>query len=434
MAAGGGSGDSDGMTNHAKPSPAKSTPAKSSPAKSTPAKAGRPKTGRTWRRLTVTGVALLAGVTVPSAAVAAEDRDGRARLQRDVNALAATGTTGVLAEVRTPAGRTAARAGVADLESRSPVPWNARHRVGSTTKAFVATTVLQLVGEGRIGLDDTVEQWLPGLLDVGGYDGSKITVRYLLGQRSGLPEYADSVPLEQATTYEEFLRERDRTYRPEELVAMALQKPPVFVPDGETWGYSNTNYVLAGMIIEKATGRSWRDEVRDRIIEPLGLTGTILPGASPHLPSPRLAAYKRWTPGGPLTDVSTFAAGQADGSLISTTEDVNRFFRALLGGRLLAPAQLRQMRQTVDATGFDVYYKEPKYGLGLMQRTMSCGKKVWFHGGGGWNAMTDNAVTTDGRRSVTVFYASALGPDEVPLDQAKASAALIDRALCSGRS
>ncbi|MEV5827857.1 serine hydrolase domain-containing protein [Spirillospora sp. NPDC052242] len=412
------------MTNHAK---SNSTKSNSTKANSTKAK-------RTWRRLTVTGVALLAGVTVPSVAVAAEDRDGRARLQRDVDALAATGTTGVLAEVRTPAGRTAARAGVADLESNRPVPWDARHRAGSTTKAFVATTVLQLVGEGRIGLDDTVEQWLPGLLDVGEYDGSKITVQYLLGHRSGLPEYADSVPLERATTYEEFLQERFRTFRPEELVAMALQKEPVFKPDGRQWGYSNTNYVLAGMIIEKATGRSWREEVRDRVIEPLGLRGTILPGASPHLPSPRLAAYKRWTPGGPLTDVSTFAAGQADGSLISTTEDVNRFFRALLGGRLLAPAQLREMQKTVEATGFEMYYKEPMYGLGLMQRTTSCGKKVWFHGGGGWNAMTDNAVTADGRRSVTVFYASALEPDESPLEQAKASAALIDRALCSGRS
>ncbi|MFI0357012.1 serine hydrolase domain-containing protein [Actinomadura sp. 9N407] len=232
-------------------------------------------------------------MAVPSAAGALDKPDyGTAQLQRDVDALRATGATGVLAEVNTPSGRLRARGGVADLTSRGPVAWDARHRIGSTTKTFVSTVVLQLVGEGRIGLDDTVERWLPGVVAGNGNDGAKITVRQVLGQTSGIPEYADEVPLERATTPEEFKRERFRTYRPEQVIAMAMRHGPVFEP-GERWGYSNTNYVLAGMIIEKATGAPWQQAVHERIIERLALGHTVIPGTSAHLPSPRLAAYKR---------------------------------------------------------------------------------------------------------------------------------------------
>lgn len=123
--------------------------------------------------------------------------------------------------------------------------------------------------------------------------------------------------------------------------------------------------------------------------------------------------------------------GHGDASIISTPSDVNRFLSALLGGRLLKPAQLAEMRKTERAEQYELVYDEPDYGLGLMKRRTSCGEEVWFHGGGYLNAITDNAVTSDGRRAVTV--ASSMAPGESPIEQYKASAALIDRAICGAR-
>jgi D-alanyl-D-alanine carboxypeptidase len=371
------------------------------------------------------GVALLfALVAGPAVARPAPGGPGSERLQRDVDALSATGATGVLAEVSGSTRPLAARAGVADPATGRPVAWESRHRIESTTKTFVATVVLQLAGEGALGLDDPVERWLPGPVD-----GTGVTVRQLLGHTSGLPDYADDLPLGQATSAAEFNRERFRAYAPEKLVAMAMRHDPVFAP-GQGWSYSNTNYVLAGMLIAAATGAPWEQAVHERIIEPLGLTGTILPGTSAHLPSPRLVAYQRLRPGGPPVDVSTRVSGHADAGIISTPGDVNRFLRALLGGRLLKPAQLAAMRATRPAEPFAAIWDEPGYGLGLMKRKLPCGGWAWFHGGGWWNAITDNAVTADGGRAVTVVLASSLEPGADPTVQAKASAALIDRALC----
>lgn len=388
---------------------------------------------RSTRKLTMLAAAVLVGISAPSAAVVADTSEREAAtLQRDVDALRATGATGVLAEVSGARRPLAARAGVADPATGEPVPWHAKHRIASTTKTFVATVVLQLVAEGEIGLDDTVERWLPGLVAANGNDGTKITVRHLLGQKSGLPDYLGDLPLERATSPEEFRQERFRVHSPEQLVAMAVRNQREFVP-GTKWAYSNTNYVLAEMIVEKATGAPWQQAVHERIVEPLGLKDTILTGTSAYLPSPRLVPHKRLRPGGPQVDVSTYVAGHGDASIISTTNDVNRFLSALLGGRLLKPAQLAEMRKTERAEPYEIVYDEPGYGLGLMKRRTSCGEEVWFHGGGYLNAITDNAVTSDGRRAVTVAIASSVEPGQSPIEQYEASAALIDHAICGTR-
>ncbi|GAA1580526.1 serine hydrolase domain-containing protein [Actinomadura kijaniata] len=352
------------------------------------------------------------------------------QLQRDADTLRETGAAGVLAEVRTPGDRVVARSGVADLKTGAPVQADSYFRIASTTKTFVATVALQLVGEDRLALTDTIDRWLPGLVRGNGNDGTKITVRQLLNHTSGIPDYLDDVPVQKARTPDEFQRERFRTYPPERLVAMALQHRRAFEP-GRGWAYSNTNYILAGMAIEKATGRPWQQEVHERIIEPLGLRHTLIPGTSAHLPQPGMTAYRRLVPGGPETDVSTIASGHPDWSFVSTTGDVNRFLQALLGGRLLRPAQLRQMQRTVPAKPFREVWREAAYGLGLMKRRLPCGKWAWFHGGGNWNYIIDNAVSPDGHRAATVFYTSRLGPDQSPIQQFKTSATLIDHALCA---
>lgn len=140
---------------------------------------------------------------------------------------------------------------MADQATGDPVRPGDSFRVASTTKTFVSTVVLQLVGEGRLSLDDTVEHRLPGVVSGNGNDGGGITVRQLLQHTSGLYDYTADLPV--LTTRDGYLDGRRTTWSPEQLVAVATKHAPNFEP-GDGWSYSNTNYTLAGMIIEKITG------------------------------------------------------------------------------------------------------------------------------------------------------------------------------------
>ncbi|WP_281291120.1 serine hydrolase domain-containing protein [Streptomyces montanus] len=166
----------------------------------------------------------------PAADPVAAEGYGRAVLQRDADAVWAAGATGVLAQVRTADGRMAARSGTADLKTGGPVPWNAYYRIGSITKPFTATVALQLVEEGKLELDDTVERLLPGVVHGNGNDGSRITVANLLRQTSGLNDYDEHLPWVRQFTPEKFQEERFHAYRPEELVALAMKNPPQWLP------------------------------------------------------------------------------------------------------------------------------------------------------------------------------------------------------------
>ncbi|MFV2174868.1 serine hydrolase domain-containing protein [Actinomadura sp. LOL_016] len=361
----------------------------------------------------------------------------QSRLQRAVDAVHATGATGVLARVSTAGGSTAARAGVADLGSGRPVPWGAYHRIGSITKTFTATVALQLVGEGEFGLDDTVEERLPGVVRGNGNDGRKITVRDLLRQTSGLNDYDEHLPWVRRFTPAKFREERFRAYRPEELIALAMKNPPQWVPDpgdpaaGTRWGYSNTNYLLVDMIIEKVTGNSTAQEINDRVIEPLGLHHTLLAGTSPHVPRPRATGYTRFPGHEELTDTSVFTPFP-DAPLISTTSDVTSFFRALMSGRLLRPAQLTQMKDTVEAR--DKWTTEPgaRYGLGVYWRPAEgCAEGIWYHGGTMPGYISQAGVTADGSRAAATSATTWRPGDQQGQDaQDRATVKLIDRALC----
>ncbi|MFC6882480.1 MULTISPECIES: serine hydrolase domain-containing protein [Actinomadura] len=371
-------------------------------------------------------VAASAAAVPTGPASASADRE---RLQRDTDAIRDAGTTGVLAEVSTGGRTLRARSGVADLRTRGPVPWDAYYRVGSDTKTFVATVVLQLAAEGRIRLTDTVGHWLPGVVAGHGNDGSKITVRDLLRQTSGVYDYSAYLPQDQDHSPESYRRYRFRSYTPARLVAMAMRHAPVFEP-GARWEYSNTNYILAGMIVEKATGNPWEHEVHERIIAPLGLDHTMISGTSAYAPRPRATFYQRFEPGGPLVDVSIQADGYADGGVISTGADMNRFHRALLGGRLLRPAQLAEMRRTVPARDWRIVYKDAEYGLGLAKRRLGCGTWAWFHGGSMAGVSSVNSVSPDGRTAVQIMIPTTPATTEDRLKQFKAANALMDHVLC----
>ena len=352
-----------------------------------------------------------------------------ATLQADVDEHQRHGVVGIVAQVEVDDEVVRARAGESSLGSGAPVEFDTRFRMGSNTKTFVAVVVLQLVEEGTLSLDDTVEKWLPGVVSGNGNDGSRVTIRQLLQHTSGLHNY--TADLFTGFTSDDFNRVRYDSVSPEELLVIALGHPPDFEP-GTSWNYSNTNYVLAGMIIEEATGRDWVSQVQERIVAPLGLTATFEPGEDPDLPNPHSQGYHLFVEDEPLVDVTSYnhTWGGAAGSLISTLDDLTRFWRALQSGELLAPAQLAEMQETVAATGLEQVIPGIRYGLGIMQVPTSCGGSYWGHFGDTTGFTTRNAVNLEGTRAVVLSNNTSfdVGPVlQVIGDDLK----LLDDAMCA---
>lgn len=396
------------------------------------------KTKLTSRVVVTTLVTALAaiGLTLPAAGATGPvlggthdwyDRTHNAALQAGVDAVMETGTVAVVAQSTGPRGTRYATGGVADQTTGERVRSDDRFRIASTTKTFVATVVLQLVGEARLSLDDTVERWLPGVVSGNGNDGRALTVRQLLQHTSGLYDYTADLP--EFTTKSGYLAGRYTTWTPEQLVATAMRHAPNFTP-GAGWSYSNTNYIVAGMIVEKITGHTWNQEVTSRIIRPLGLHDTLAPTTNPWIPGPHLHGYSTFGEAGSAIDVAPFnpSAGGAAGAMISTTADLSRFYRALLGGRLLRPAQLAAMKTTVRAPELDPAWAGVRYGLGLMEIPLSCGGTYFSHGGDIAGYTTRNGVSPDGRRAV-VLNASGDGSADSSTQQAQND--LIDSELCT---
>ncbi|MFD5399293.1 serine hydrolase domain-containing protein [Streptomyces sp. NPDC127097] len=290
------------------------------------------------------------------------------------------GVPGILAQVHDGGGHWFGTAGVADTRTPRARGHEDRFRIGSITKTFTATVILQLVTEGQLALEDTVERWLPGVLTGNGHDGNTTTVRQLLNHTSGVFSHTSDQPA----------LSKQESYTPEELVQIAMSHPAGF-PAGTGWAYSNTNYILAGMIIEQVTGRMLADEITDRLARPLELTGTSLPlGADPVLPGPHSSHYTKLFSPDPDATVYNVTELQtspywAAGGMISTAADLNRFFAALLGGRLLRPEQQREMFTMVPT---ESWLPGATYGLGVSRLTLPSGTQLWGMGGalfGSWS-------------------------------------------------
>ncbi|UED88426.1 beta-lactamase family protein [Streptomyces profundus] len=374
--------------------------------------------------LVLTGVAV--AVQLPAdARQSSAPEYGQDDLRRDADAITALGVTGVQARVTTGNGPDlVATSGVAEVDTDLPVPDDGYFRMASTGKTLVAAVVLGLVDEGELTLDDTVDHWLPGLVDGNGNDGRLITVRHLLQHTSGIH---DDLPGH--ATPEEYLEHRHDTHTPREIVARAMEHGPDF-PPGTGWGYSNAGYVLLTLIIEEITDRPWHEEVADRILDPLGMDHTYLPDGTPTIREPHANSYEVF-PSGERVDVTSVIVPDP-GGYVSTTEDVNRFFQALLGGELLSGARLAEMRETVPVDEeMRTFWPGGGYGLGLVNRPLSCGGHYWGHEGGESGYITLNGATDDGSRTVTVSMSTALGDSfESMLSQERAASDLVDRALC----
>ncbi|WP_034516524.1 serine hydrolase domain-containing protein [Actinomadura rifamycini] len=334
-------------------------------------------------------VAGLAGLVAAGTAVPAAAGEDRPRLRRLLHTLTAEdGAPGALAAVRDRRGRTVLTSGVGDVRTGAPVPREGHWRIGSITKTFTATAVLLLVEDGLVDLDAPVERYLPGTVRGNGHDGRNITVRQLLQHTSGLPDYLDHLGI--GRIVENPLERHDR----DDLLALALAHPPEFAP-GTGWSYSNTGYLLAGLVVEAVTGDPLADVVERRVLDPLRLDDTGAPGAATGLPSPHPRGYVRLD--GTLLDRTRLSASTAwgGGDLVSDASDLNRFFTALVGGRVLRPGTLREMMRTTEVS--------PEYGLGLRRVPRSCGAPVWGHAGDMVGFSTLSGATRHGRgATVTV--------------------------------
>ena len=352
------------------------------------------------------------------------DRSGSAIQQALDDLVAEDGFPGATAAVRGRDGRVRTyTAGVGNLSTGAPVPANGRVRIASNTKMFTATVVLQLVGQGLVDLDAPVERYLPGLVRGHGNDGRRITVRMLLQQTSGLPDY-DTIVVEAGGT----LADVAHTYfEPRQLVDAALAERRHFAP-GTAWEYSNTNYVLLGLLAERVAGRPIGEQITRGIIAPLQLKDTYWPDLGEQkLRGRHPQGYFADAPGAPWQDLTRMdpSLGWAAGQLVSTPRDLGRFMAALVGGELLAPAQLAEMRDTVAAPGFE---PEPgwRYGLGLAEHDTSCGVTGWGHGGDIQGFESRNLVTDDGRWAVVVVTALPTS-----LDMVRHVGESVDTAICA---
>ncbi|MGC4877798.1 serine hydrolase domain-containing protein [Micromonospora sp. DT43] len=374
-------------------------------------------------------LATTVGPTAGSAAPRTSDHLLTATVLRegldDLHGLGVSGTQGL---VRDEGQVTLAGSGVADLATGAPMPVDGYFRIGSTTKTFVSVVVLQLVGEGRIRLDDPVERWLPGVVTGTGNDGRHVSVRQLLQHTSGL--YDATGDLAALRSADEFEAHRFDHYTEAQQVATAMRHAPLFVA-GTGWSYSNTNYLLAGMLVERVTGHRWDTEVRSRILLPLRLTHTFYPGDRPTLPQPHANGYRQFEPGGPLVDTTVFnpTVTASAGGLVSTPTDLSRFWQAVGHGQLLRPAQLAELRRTVLAAGFQGIRPGIRYGLGVMWIPNRCGGS-WAHVGSMPRMSTLAAVSPDGRRSTVLYLATELADPGPAVAVIQRQMTLLDDLLC----
>ena len=279
--------------------------------------------------------------------------------QRELRKLASDGSSGAVAIVVTDAGTWTGAAGWADASTKRRARPDDRFAIESTTKTFVATVVLQLIGEGRLNLHDTVQHWLRGLYPA----QPPITIRQLLNHSSGIPS--------------DFGISEAPLVRVKRIAAQGVLFPP-----GTSSAYSNSDFVLLGLIVQKVTGRPLDQVVTNRIIRRLHLRGTSYGTAHAQRMTPWLGQVESF--GRPVS---------GDGGIISTVDDLATFFRALLGGKLLPQKQLAEMTRTIASPDPDL-----RFGLGIFRYRQPCGF-AWGHGGIA-SYQVDVHVARDGSKTV----------------------------------
>jgi D-alanyl-D-alanine carboxypeptidase len=363
---------------------------------------------RTIRRIhlpLVTSIALVTVVGIATVAPARVRTGPLPAVQRALDDAVAAGAPGAIAFIRDDDRTVRLASGLGSLDPETPIRVADRFRLGGLTKTFTATVVLQLVGEGTLALDDTLEHWMPGAIS----NGEEISLRRLLDHTSGIYDYAKD-----PTVLAPYLQgDFTRVFDPAEGVRVADEHGPLF-PPGTDLAYSNTNTILLAMIVEAATGRQFASELNDRIFQPLNLGHTSYPTTS-DIDEPFIHGYLQGPQ--PLIDITPLSPTLlgAAGGMISSAKDVARFYRALLQGELLEPEELAAM-QTIDpaATGGvpDSGFAGGGWGLGLLKQRFPCGRIAWGHDSEIPGYQAAFWSSKDGSRQVLVVVNSLFEPDD----------------------
>ena len=358
----------------------------------------------------------VAAMTTSSMALASTGQSiDRPKLQHRLDRLVAAGAPGAVALVRDGDLVSTVTSGYANVATHQQMRAQDRFRIGSLTKTFASTVVLQLVGEGAISLEDTVERWLPGVVP----NGQAITIRMLLNHTSGLFDYPqDQHFIQRAITHP------TRPWPLTTLLSVALAHRPLFAP-GTRWSYSNSGYIALGLVVQSVTGESLADQIRQRILEPLQLHSTTFDQA-PRMRSPYAHGYLL-VGKPPAVDASAWSPsfGGTAGAMVSDARDLAAFLHALFNGRLLATPLMQQMEKTV--------YSAPnrRYGLGLMRKRSVGGATcdpMWGHDGDFPGYRADAYSTADGRRQIVVLVNQMRGM--LPSAAKHAQDAVIATAFC----
>ena len=381
-----------------------------------------------WRVLAVPVVAAIALGAAGGAASAAPSKGEAESLKARAQGLVEAGYPAALAAVSDSKGESAGVAvGKGSLETGQAPPMDGEVRVGSNTKTFVAVVVMQLVQEGKVGLDEPIETYLPGLIKGEGIDASRITVRQLLQHTSGLPDFDETLV---GTT--DVFQYRHHYVTPRDVLDSALSKPAQFEP-GAQWKYTNTNYVVLGMLVERVSQRPVGEQIDQRIVKKLGLSHTYFPAPGEEKIRGTHPQGYHLSAEGKLEDITEMdpAWGWAAGAMVSTPSELNTFFQAVFDGRLLTQASIQEMKKGVDiGSGGRVY------GLGLIGTPLSCGGTAWGHGGDIAGYHTRGGVGPDGT-AVTVAVtalptaiADQNNPEKSAKEKAGKIAEAVDISLC----
>jgi D-alanyl-D-alanine carboxypeptidase len=334
--------------------------------------------------LLVCATVVVVGVGAATAAKSSSTPQQASGLQQGADALVAAGAPGVVLLTRSGNHTVSVTSGFGELSTKTPIRADDRFRVASLAKTYTATVVLQLVGEGKLRLTDTVERWLPGLVP----NGEAISIRQLLNHTSGLADFEiDPVVLKPYLS-----GDLSHPWAPRKLVRIAVAHTPLFAP-GTGESYSSTNYLLAGLIVEAETGKSLGSELNQRIFKPLQLRSTTFPTTA-RMPNPHAHGYLVLEKP-PATDLTgLFPYPWAAGAVVSTAGDTATFYRALLSGHLLKPSLLRAMETTHAQQKVDIAGQ--RYGLGLIRYPTSCGT-AWGHSGAFPGYYVYDFTSPDGR-------------------------------------
>ena len=417
--------DTGGMGKAEKFSPIRSdvtTPENPEALEAAGARAGR-RRSVVWRVLAVPVAAAIALGAAGGAASAAPSKGEAESLKARAQGLVEAGYPAALAAVSDSKGESAGVAvGKGSLETGQAPPMDGEVRVGSNTKTFVAVVVMQLVQEGKVGLDEPIETYLPGLIKGEGIDGSRITVRQLLQHTSGLPDFDETLF---GTT--DVFQYRHHYVTPRDVLDSALSKPAQFEP-GAQWKYTNTNYIVLGMLIERVSQRPVGEQIDERIVKKLGLSHTYFPAPGEEKIRGTHPQGYHLSAGGKLEDITEMDPfwAWAAGAMISTPSELNTFFQAVFDGRLLTQSSIDEMKKGVDTDKAGVVY-----GLGLIGRSLSCGGTAWGHGGDIAGYHTRGGVGPDGT-AVTVAVTAlptAIADQNNPESSAKEKAGKVDETV-----